>query len=246
MQFSNTTQKDGIIQRIEDYTNLGDGVISGDDTLLRKTAADVNETQYDLIVDIMQLQDSFDWDDPYRTDYPIATTPLTTNRDYQFDQLSFLKLKRVDITYDGINWERATPFDSATYMKGFGNDTQVDQHFDTSKPMYDPKSFGFWLYPKATAAQVADGALARIEFSRAFDEFKFDDTEQQPAIDRPFHDLIAIGASLKWAIRKGDQTKINNLTLQYERGRDKMIQHYADRNEDKFFTFTDTYLQDYS
>lgn len=246
MQYSDTTNKNGLIQRIEDYTNLGDGVITGDSTLLKKITSHVNEVQYELITDIMLLQDSFDWDDPYKTDYPIATTPLVANqRDYQFDNISFLKLKRVDVTYDGTNWYRATPFDSASYMEGLGNEAITDQSFDKREPMYDPKSFGFWLYPMASASDVAAGAKARIEFSRAFDEFVSTDTTKEPAIDRPFHDLIAIGAALKWSIIKGDD-KVGNLSALYQTGKEKLVQHYASRNEDKFFTFTDTYLEDYS
>lgn len=246
MQYSNTTLKNGIIQRIEDHSQLGDGVVSGDDTLLKKMTSNVNETLYDLTTEIMILNDSFEWDDPYKVDYPIATTPLLAGqRDYQFDGISFLKLKRVDVSYDGVNYVRATPFDSTAYfgIKGLGNDTATDTEFDRTKPMYDPKAFGFWLYPRATQAdEDADGKI-RIEYSRTFDEFTYDDTNKEPPIDRNFHDLIAIGACLKWPQLPADL--YNKLSVAYAQGLERFRKHYSKRNEDRFLTFTTNLNENY-
>lgn len=232
MVFSNTTNKSGLIQRYERLTNLGDGVVSGDSTLLAYATADINEATHELITDIMLAQDTFDWDDPFRTDFPIATTPLVEGqRDYQFDNLSFLSLKRVDVAYDGSNYYRATPFDSASFLEGLGNDTQTDANFSKTEPKYDPKAFGFWLYPLADATDVANNGKIRIEFTRAFEEFTTTDTTKEPPIDRPFHELIAIGAALKYAAVK-QNNNVTMLTNLYNEGRDRLKSYYANRNED--------------
>ncbi len=236
MVYNDTDNKTGIIQRIERHTQLGDGVISNDDTTLKQVTADVNETVYELTTEIMLQQDSFDWDDPYKTDYPIATTPLVAGqRDYQFDSISFLKLKRVDVTFDGSTWYRGTAFDSASLDEALGNDSAVDATFTASEPFYDPKAFGFWLYPRATAEQVALGGSIRIEYSRGHTEYVYSDTTKEAPIDRTFHELIAIGAALRWPGLSTEQyQKLQNL---YITGKDRMIQHYAQRNEDTFLTF---------
>lgn len=144
MVYNDISTKNGLIQLVEDYSNLGDGVISGDTTLLKKTTVRVNETINDIILEIMKSQDNFDWDDPTRTDFAVATTPLVAlQRDYQFDNLSFLKIKRMDITWDNVNWYRATSFDSTTHEDGLGNDTITDTRFQLTEPKYDPKAFGF-------------------------------------------------------------------------------------------------------
>lgn len=240
MQYSDTTNKNGIIQRYERHTLLGDGVVSGDDTILKQATADINETIYDLTTLIIASNDNFDFDDPNKTDYPIATTPLVAGqRDYQFDSISFLKLKRVDVTWDGTNYYKAEPFDSATYQEGLGNDAQTDKNFSKLAPAYDPKGFGFWLYPLADAADVTAGAKARIEFTRAYDEFTYSDVTAVPPIERPFHDLIAIGAALKNPSLPDKQyQKLVNLYGQ-ERGDGtwtglvgQMIASYGNRNED--------------
>jgi hypothetical protein len=238
MQFSNTITKNGIIQRIEDHAQIGDGVVSGDDTLLKKMTSNVNETVFDLTTEIMILMDDFDWEDPNRTDINIATTPLVANqRDYEFDNIDFLKLKRLDVTYDGVNYYRATPFDSAAYFgeRGLGNDTVTDQDFNKTKPMYDPKGSGFWLYPRASASDVTAGAKARIEYARAFEEFVYTDTIKQPPIDRNFHDLVAIGACLKWPQLPADI--YNKKSIEFAQGLERFRKHYSKRNEDRFLTF---------
>lgn len=232
MVFSDTTNKNGLIQTIEEYSNLSDGAITSDDTLLKKTTARVNDTLSEIITEIMMAQDNFDWDDPTRSDFPIATTPLVAGqRDYQFDNLSFLKLKRLDVAYDGVNYYRGVPFDSASYQDGLGNDSLVDNKFNKADPHYDPKAFGFWLYPRATAADVAAGGLIRVEFTRSFDPFTYDDTVKEPPIDSPFHELIAIGAALKYAVIK-DEKKAVNLNTLWQTGLKKLGEYYGKRDED--------------
>lgn len=232
MQFSDTTNKNGLIQRVERLNNLSDGVISGDTTLLSYTTSDINESIMELMLEIMMAQDTFDWDDPTKTDYPVATTPLVANqRDYNFTEISFLKLKRVDVSYDGTTYYRANPFDSASFSAGLGNDTDVDGYFSKTDPKYDPKAFGFWLYPRADATDVANGGKIRIEFTRSFTEFTTSDTSKEPPIDRPFHELIAIGAALKYASIKRLPTQTSLLAM-WDQGIADMRRYYADRNDD--------------
>lgn len=245
MQFSDTTNKNGLIQRYEDYTNFGDGVVTDDPTLLSKVTADINETLHDLTSEIMLSDDNFQFDDPYRTDYAVATTPLVASqRDYQFDSISFLSLTRVDISYDGTNYYRATPFDSGAYGEGLGNDTLTDNDFSKTEPMYDPKAFGFWLYPMADATDVSNGGEIRIEYNRSFAEFATTDTTKEPPIVRTFHELIAIGAAMKYLIRKRDPNAAS-LKVLYDEGKEAMKKFYGRRNEDFTLTFNPQ-IQDYS
>lgn len=227
----------GLIQRCEDWTGIGDGGISGDSTTLKKFTAHINEALSDVSIEIMRSHDGFDPDDTNFTDYPAGTFPLTTNRDYVFPaSMNFLSLKRVDVTYDGTNYYKATPIDSSE-ITALGNATAEDANFSTTSPRYDPKSNGFFLYPKATAAQVAAGATARIEFTREFDEFASTDTTQEPGIDRPWHDLVAIRASMKWAAMK-DANKYKVLMGEWMNGVAAMRDRYGTKNKDEQLMFT--------
>lgn len=231
MIFSDTTNLNGLIQRYERHTELGTGVVSGDTNTLKLTTADINESVYDLTNIIIASNDNFDWDDPTKTDYPIATTPLVADqRDYQFDSISFLKLKRVDVSYDGTKYYKAEPFDSSTYTDGFGNDATVDKNFDKTAPVYDAKAFGLWLYPRADADDVAAGGEIRVEYTRAYTEYVSTDTTKEPPIDRPFHDLIAIGAALKYPGLTTEQYK--KLQIMYQQGVANLESYYGTRNED--------------
>lgn len=231
MQYNNTTLKNGLVQRVERLTQVSDGAISGDTTLLAYTTSDINETIHELISTVLNTQDDFDWDDPNRTDYPVATTPLVANqRDYQFDNISFLRINRVDVSYDGVNYYRATPFDSDSYLDGMGNDTTVDGMFSKTDPKYDPKAVGFWLYPRASATDVTNGGTVRIEYSRSFDEFTVSDTTKEVPLDRPFHELVAVGAAMKKP--NIDNDLFTKLQRKWNEGTELMKTHYANRNED--------------
>lgn len=239
MVYSDTTNKNGILQRCEDYTNIGDGNITGDATLLYKFASHTNEALYDIIREIIFAQDSFDWDDSNHTDYPIGTAALVASqRDYPLpSSLNFLTIKRLDVTYDGTNWYQAAPIDSSQMKFGLGNDSVVDGYFSKTQPRYDAKANGFWLYPMADATDVSNSAQFRIEFTREFDEFVYNDTSQEPGIDRPFHDLVAIGASLKYAVAK-DAKKAASLKTLWDEGIANLRTYYGRRNSDDQIVFS--------
>lgn len=237
MQFSNTTTKGGLIQRCELNLSLPDGAISGDSTLLAYFTGLINESYYEVFTDILEAQDTWDIDDTNHTDYAIATTPLVADqRDYSFPtSLKILKIKRVDITYDGENYYNAIPVDSFEFGDGLGNTTDEDNNFSKSAPAYDVKTDTIWAYPLANASDVSAGAKIRIEFARSLDDFETTDTTQEPGIDRPWHDMIADGASMKYAIIKNMENAKNLKTL-FDEKRFKMKSYYARKQEDKLAT----------
>ncbi len=210
LAFSDTTNKNGIIQRCEISCALGDGGISGNATLLKQFTGIINSWYQQAVTIVLAAQTDWDWDDigttdrttATRTTYPTATANLiATQRDYPLGAtLKFLKLKRVDVTYDGTNWYQATPFDSGAYSDGLGNETLTDaNHFsDITHPFFDVKANSIFLYPMATTTQVAAGAQMRIEFTREPSEFVYSDTTKTLGIDTPFQPYIPIGASYEW------------------------------------------------
>lgn len=176
---------------------------------------------------ILESQDDTNFDDNRNTNYPIATRPLISGqRDYSFNTASWtllgvegganltsqkllpLKIKRVDITYDGTNWFRATPFDDGVPFWGIGNVTNEDSNFITQAPSYGVKYNSIYVYPEANASQVASNAQMRIEFERAVTVFSqaadypsaaMSTSTTIPGIDLPFHFMIAYGAAYEWA-----------------------------------------------
>jgi hypothetical protein len=203
MVFSDTTGKSGLIQLCENYTGLKDGAISGNATSLAQFTAFLNNAVQKTVSMIISSQGDWDFDDSANSDYPISTTPGTTNRDYSFPvSLKILKVKRVDASYDGSNTYQARPLDSASLPDTqVGNDAALDAFFSTGSPVYDLKSNALWLYPRFTQDQVDAGAFLRVEYVREVSgTFATTDTTKVAPIDSYFHPLIALLASYDWSI----------------------------------------------
>ena len=89
---------------------------------------DINLWYQKIVSMIFESQDDSDFDDQRNTNYPVVTTPMVAGqRDYSIPvSEEVLKIKRVDITYDGTHYFRATPFDNGVPAWGFGNPTDED------------------------------------------------------------------------------------------------------------------------
>lgn len=234
MQFSDTTNKNGLIQDIEMWLNVGDTGVSGNATLLKIMTSNVNRWYHKVVSMILESQDAWEFDDLNLTDLPIATTPLVAaQRSYTLPaSLKVLKVKRVDITYNGTTYYRANPIDTGEPAFGIGNDTNTDGNFDKTAPRYDLIGNTIWIYPLASATDVSSGGLIRIEFMREIDEFTSADATQEPGIDEPFHRMLSVGASLDYALAKNLSIAANLATLitDYE---DRLKRYYGRKEVDQ-------------
>lgn len=220
MQFSDTTNDTGIIQDITFLTGVDLNAYS-----LKDRTRNINQWYQKIITMILSSQDEWDFDDTANlTGYPTATRPLVASqRDYLFSTalwnllgregaaagsnaaISPLMIKRVDICYDGVGntCYKAEMFDSGEYGKGLGNSTNEDSDFNKASPFVDVRDGGIWLYPMASASNVANSGVLRVEFVRNVDIFTTADTTQEPAIDPNFHRMLSLGASFDYAVAKG-------------------------------------------
>jgi hypothetical protein len=238
--FSDTTNKAGLIQRCEILTGLGDTGISGNATLLKQFTGLINSAYQKVVTMILDAQDDWDWDDTgttdgstsTRTDYPVGTIAMVASqRDYTFPaSLKMLKVKRVDVTYDNVNYYKAELFDSASTAYGVGNDTTVDGRFSKAAPVYDLKANSIWIYPTASASEVTAGAKVRIEFFREPSEFASTDTTKTPGIDTPFQPLIAILASFEYSLGH-DLKRADRLALTAQDYEGRLRTYYSKKDD---------------
>jgi hypothetical protein len=175
---------------------------------------DINLWYQKVVSMIFDSQDDSDFDDARSTNYPVQTTPMIANqRDYTMPVSErMLKLKRVDITYDGVNWYRADPLDTGKYQFGIGynNSTSVDANFDANfikaAPRYDYAYNSIWVMPMPVAADVTAGGKIRAEWFRNVVPFTtadytsvLTDSTAVPGFDAPYHMILAWGAAFEFA-----------------------------------------------
>lgn len=169
---------------------------------------DINIWYQKIVSMIFESQDDTDFDDQRNTNYPIVTTPLVAGqRDYSMPvSETVLKIKRVDITYDGSNYYRATPFDDGVPQWGMGNPTNEDTNMIKQAPRYDIKYNSLFIYPLAIASDVSAGAQIRVEWERnivpfAASDYSTDpnDSTVIPGFDPVFHHMMAYGAAYEFA-----------------------------------------------
>lgn len=265
MQFSNSTTKNGIIQACEFYTGLGDTGISAQATVLDHFTRLVNNRYQEVVTAILDSMDGWDWDDTNHTNkIPIVTRPLIANQtEYLFSTALWslvahegqaaggnatikpLKIKRVDVCYDGTGntCYKAEPVDSGEMGLGLGNDSLTDARFNNAQPFYDVTNSGILLYPRATAANVSNSGILRVEFTRNVDLFVDTDTTQEPGIDEPFHDMLSLGASMDWLMaKKPDSPTINQLAQKYAVLEARLRSYYGKKELDRQIILKPAYV----
>ena len=202
MIWNDTTNRQGVVQDMEDICGLGATGITGNTVLFQQFTRWANIWSKVGASIAINAQDGWDFDDPSWTTYPSGTYTGTTNRDYVFNSTEkLLKLKSVGMTYDGTNYVKAIPID--TNDQDFINvkaDPNIDNYFSQAIPRYDPKANAIDIYPKFTQAQVDAGAKVYVEFYREPKEFATTGTDsQEPGFASPFHQLVSKGASFEYA-----------------------------------------------
>ena len=230
MQFSDTTNKDGIIQQIEYRIGIGDAGISGDATLLKQITGQVNDFYRKATQIIITADGRWQWDDTNQTDQPIATTSLVDEQnDYTImssspsEDQDWLQIERVEMKDSNGIWTRITPVD----LRDFGS--AVGERFKTSgTPIYfDFNGASIKLYPTPNYDST-DGL--KVWFTRAPLEFASTDTTKRPGFSSLFHEYLVFGPTYLWEKYKQsgnpEQTKRDMTEMEIN-----MAKFYGNRNK---------------
>jgi hypothetical protein len=208
-----TNRYEGLIQRCEDICGLGATGITNNATLYSQFIGWLNQWNYTAANFAMMAWDGSDFDDPNYSTLPTPIAPHgtfagTTNRDYNFDgSLKMLKIKLVQVTYDGVNWFPATQFDELDLKRWATHDPNIDNLFNLTRPKYKERAGGFDLYPKFTQTQLNTIYAALGNYNAVYVDFfrapvDFDTTtatdNYEPCLDLQFHHFPAVGASWEY------------------------------------------------
>src|SRR5437899_2369015 len=108
-----TNRENGLIQRCEDICGLGVTGITSDTTLYSRFVGWLNQWNTTGAGLAIKAWGGADFDDKGYANRPTGTFAGTTNRDYNFDSTQkLMKIKLMQISYDGVNFVVARPFDS--------------------------------------------------------------------------------------------------------------------------------------
>lgn len=215
---------------------------------------DINIWYQKVVSMILESQDESDFDDARRTNYPIQTTPLVAaQRDYTIPvSEKVLKIKRVDIAYNGTDFNRAMPIDDGVPLFDMGaNATTTDQNFIRQAPRYDVKYNSIFIYPAPNAADVAASGVIRVGWERQIQPFVtgdyttvLTDSTVVPGYDDPFHPMLAWGAAWEYATARQlpSVTQIQATLADFEV---RLRQHYGRKQLDRNLALSGAYDNNY-
>lgn len=242
LNFSNTTTKRGILQKIERICKLGDGGITGNSQKLAEFTAIVNDGLDKAWSIIFKASGTWQFDDSNHTDYPFIMTTLTANqRDYPFttDEQGNLILDIYKVMVKNPTsgfYEEIYPLDQETdeYTDGFWSGENV-----TGIPSrYDKTANGIFLdcIPSYTVAQGL-----KVFINREGSYFTTTDTTKMPGYAGLFHEYLALFASYEYAFTNqlDNKNDIYNQMLLMEAD---IKQHYRDRSRDEVSIITSEYV----
>ncbi len=203
MPFSDTTNKNGMVQRFEKYTGLGDGAVSNNPTLLKIVTADFNESFDEVMPYVMSYSDKQRWDDTNHTDHPIATFNIVSGQpDYSIleddNSLDILNITDVRILASSTATQY-TDIERITLDNPYALDVMSPNSIDTGIPtVWLEKGNVIFLGLGKPNYSATNGI--KVFFEREQSYFVSTDTTKEPGIPRPFHRLLPMIAARGWLI----------------------------------------------
>jgi len=178
---------------------------------------------------IMQADGRWEWDDANNTDFPIATTTITSaQQDYGF-AVTHLNISRVEVKDSNGIWSQLTPINQsdftgqgqAEFLKGGGIPVY-----------YDKLNSSVFLYPIPDYTQSAS---LKIFFQRGpavFTSAEVTTGTKVPGFNSLYHELIQLHAAHDYAIAKG-LSNVNQLSAQIQQREEALQSDYELRNRDE-------------
>lgn len=236
MDFSDTTNKNGLIQDCEILLGFQDGGISGNATLLKQFTSLINNAYMKTIAKVLASSDTWDWDDSNYTDFPIATATLVAaQQDYTLpiaasgnDASTLLKILRIEVKNSDGDYEKLQQIDEReVQLTGLANFEETDG----MPRYYRITGNSIELYPAPAAASVTTSEGLKVYFQRTPDLFTSSDTTQEPGIPAPFHRLISLEAASDYAASKA-MPNTNYILGKIKELTDLLQEFTSQRNED--------------
>lgn len=234
--FSDTANKNGIIQLCERYCGFNDGDISGNPTLLAKFTGDINLALDEVLGFMFPLGGTWQLDDLNHVDYPfIQTNIISGQRDYAFTTDGsgnvILDIYRVMVADANGTFREILPVDQNTANSNEQNtDSFINGKNASGVPTRYDKNANAIFLDLIPNYNLAGGLKVFINREPVY--FTVADTSKKPGFAHLFHEYFALRPSYRYA---RDNTLANAKGLQNDMlmMKKSIEDYYGMREKDK-------------
>jgi len=183
---------------------------------------------YDLFVtEIINAMDEWDFQGDF------ATTDLVSGQQEYVLPTDILKIKKVEVTYDGSTWYSVNPKD-INERTGSNDTTTIGNEFNQANPFYDLMDNSLMLYP-IPSSSVSLGLKVYYEKLPTL----LGAVTDEPNFARPFHKGLSYGSSKDFFEKYLEKEGNANKMIQAEKNMlsyiEKMKIFYRRRNQDRSY-----------
>jgi len=222
MQFNPTDKSISIIGMI-DFLLFGSSATLNTKYAIADRTRETNNSWDEAVAIMFRADPNYKWDDTTNSDLPIATLDLIANQDHYSLLESALVINRVRM------------FDSQGDFKTLIPVNEVELSDDELKAVGEPTRYyklSGVVFPVSIPNYGGVGGV-ELRFQRGANHFSTTDTTAAPGFNPMFHQYLAVGAALVYAIANGMTKKIQVLSAQKTAIADAMREHYQLRSPDE-------------
>lgn len=238
LQFSDTINRKGIIQKIEKNCGFDFGDISGNAGLLADFTADVNMALDAIWGIIGQSCGTWSLDDTNYTDYPFIVANLVSGqRDYPFlvdgDGNLILDVFRVMVADPTATFHEIYPVDQKTTTSHTGNVPNTDSFINGLNATGTPTRYdktGNSVFLDVIPNYNMNGGI-QMFVNREASYFLTSDTIKKPGFSGLYHEYLALRPSYQYASVKGFANAMD-LKNQMDILAAQCSQYYSNREKD--------------
>jgi hypothetical protein len=192
--------------------------------------ASLNTYYHYFVNEILGAMDSWDFQGE------IATADLVASQQEYVLPTDILKIKRVEISYDGTNWYMAEPFD--INMRGRATDTtSIAADFSKSKPYFDAYDNSVFLYPIPDTAVTAG---LKVWYEKEPTELS--SATSEPSFLEAYHKGLAFGAAKDFFYKYGKYNDANAMDNELSRHINRAKDFYNRKVQDQPYIITPLYV----
>jgi hypothetical protein len=219
----NASTSNGIANQARFLTNTNTTTYTAADLY-----ASINTYYHYFVNEILEAMDGWDFQGE------IATTDLVASQQEYVFPTDILKVKRVEITYDGTNWYNAEPFDINMRAKATDT-TSITNDFSTNKPYFDCFENSMFLYPIPDAA-VTSGL--KIWYEKEATELS--GATDEPVFAEAYHKGLSYGAAKDWFQKYSEVPanfkKAQTMSAEMQNSINRMKVFYNRKTQDEIFS----------